>query len=91
VCGVHERQHTGQIVSQVMAAFRERFNKAPPRRATLLDWKKRAFVVGSVKDRTRSGRKTVSPKMFRRMSQRTWRRTRLCVQHQGAHTDSQDI
>jgi len=24
----------------VMAAFRERFNKAPPRRATLLDWEK---------------------------------------------------
>jgi hypothetical protein len=41
---VHERQHTGQTMSQVMAAFRERFNKAPPRRATLLDWKKRTFV-----------------------------------------------
>jgi primosomal protein N'' len=37
---VHERQHTGQTMSQVMAAFRERFNKAPPRRATLLDWEK---------------------------------------------------
>jgi hypothetical protein len=23
-----------------MAAFRERFNKSPPQRATLLDWKK---------------------------------------------------
>jgi hypothetical protein len=38
---VHERQHTGQTMSQVMAAFRERFNKAPPRTATLLDWEKR--------------------------------------------------
>jgi hypothetical protein len=37
---VHERQHTGQTMSQVMAAFRERFNKSPPRRATLLDWEK---------------------------------------------------
>ncbi|GFG32650.1 hypothetical protein Cfor_04753 [Coptotermes formosanus] len=45
-------------MSQVMAAFRERFNKAPPRRATLLDWEKRAFSLGSVKDRPRSGRKT---------------------------------
>jgi hypothetical protein len=27
-------------MSQVMAAFRERFNKAPPRRVTLLDWEK---------------------------------------------------
>jgi hypothetical protein len=35
---VHKRQHTGQTMSQVMAPFRERFNKAPPRRATLLDW-----------------------------------------------------
>jgi hypothetical protein len=46
---VYERQHTGQTVSQVMAVFRERFNKAPPHRATLLDWEKRAFVLGSVK------------------------------------------
>ena len=55
---VHERQHMEQIMSQVMVAFLERFNKAPPRRATLLDWEKRAFALGSVKDRTRSGRKT---------------------------------
>jgi len=34
---VNERQHTGQTMSQVMSAFRERFNKAPPRRTTLLD------------------------------------------------------
>jgi hypothetical protein len=27
-----------------MAAFRERFNKAPPRRATVLDWEKRTGV-----------------------------------------------
>ena len=55
---VHERQHTGQTMSQVIAEFRERFNKGPPRRATLLDWEKRAFALGSVKDRSRSGRKT---------------------------------
>ena len=55
---VRERQHKGKLMSQVMAAFRERLNKAPPRRATLLDWEKRAFSLGSVKDRLRSGRKT---------------------------------
>jgi len=55
---VHEAQHTGQAMSQVMAAFRERFNNAPPRGATLLDWEKPAFALGSVKDRPRSGRKT---------------------------------
>ena len=55
---VHERQHTGQSMSQVMTEFRERFNKVPPRRATLLDWEKRAFALGSVKDMPRSGGKT---------------------------------
>jgi hypothetical protein len=50
---VHERQHTGPTMSQVMAAFGEWFNKAPPRRATLLDWEKRVFTLGSVKDRPR--------------------------------------
>jgi len=34
---------------------------------------------------------TVTPKMLRHMSQRTWRRIRLCVRHQGAHTDSLDM
>jgi hypothetical protein len=57
VC-VHERQHTGQTMSQVMAAFRKGFNKAPPRRARLLDLEKRAFALGSVRDRPLSGRKT---------------------------------
>jgi hypothetical protein len=41
-----------------MAAFRERFNKAPPQKTTLLDWDKRAFALESVKDRPWSGRKT---------------------------------
>ena len=47
----------GQTMSKVMAVFQERFNKAPPRRATLLDWEKRAFALVSVKDRPRSGKK----------------------------------
>ena len=55
---VHERQHKGQIMSQFMSAFRERFSKAPPRRATLLGWEKRTFALGSVIDRPQSGRKT---------------------------------
>jgi len=55
---VRVRQHMGQTMSQVMAAFREWFNKAPPWRATLVDWEKRAFAFGSVKDRPRSGWKT---------------------------------
>jgi len=35
--------------------------------------------------------RTITPKMLRRMSHRTWRCIRLCVQHQGAHTDSLDM
>jgi len=35
--------------------------------------------------------RTITPKMLRRMSRRTWRPIRLCVQHQGAHTDSLDM
>jgi hypothetical protein len=55
---VHERQHTGKTVCRVMAAFLERFDNAQPRRATLLDWEKLAFALGSVKDRPRSGSKS---------------------------------
>jgi hypothetical protein len=35
--------------------------------------------------------RTITPKMLRRMSQRTRRRIRLCVQHQGAQTDTLDM
>jgi hypothetical protein len=33
----------------------------------------------------------VTQKMLRNMSQRTWRHIRLCVQHQGEHTESLDM
>ena len=33
----------------------------------------------------------ITRKMLRRMSKRTWRRIRLCVQHQGAYTDALDM
>ncbi|PSN50567.1 hypothetical protein C0J52_14767 [Blattella germanica] len=42
---------------QIMGAFRETFNKALPRKATLLDWERCAFGFGSVKDRPQCGRK----------------------------------
>ncbi|PSN38495.1 hypothetical protein C0J52_23268 [Blattella germanica] len=45
-----------ELMVQIMGAFQERFNKAPPRKATL-DWERRAFDFGSVKDRPRSGRR----------------------------------
>ncbi|PSN50176.1 hypothetical protein C0J52_06647 [Blattella germanica] len=44
-------------MAQIMGAFQERFNKAPPRKATLLDWERRAFAFGSVKGRPRRGKK----------------------------------
>ena len=34
---------------------------------------------------------TITPKMLRRMSQRTWRCIRLCVQHQVVRMDSLDM
>ncbi|PSN38942.1 hypothetical protein C0J52_08936 [Blattella germanica] len=46
-----------ELMAQIMGAFQERFNKAPPQEATLLDWKRRAFAFGSVKDKPRTGRK----------------------------------
>ncbi|PSN42209.1 hypothetical protein C0J52_25642 [Blattella germanica] len=47
-----------EFMAQVMGAFQEIFNKAPPRKATLLNyWERRAFGFGSIKDRLRSGRK----------------------------------
>jgi hypothetical protein len=38
-----------------------------------------------------SAEQLITPKMLCRMSQRTWRRIRLCVQHQCARTDSLDM
>ncbi|PSN35384.1 hypothetical protein C0J52_24646 [Blattella germanica] len=35
---VHERQHTRQTMAQILRAFQERFNKAPPWKATLLEF-----------------------------------------------------
>ncbi|PSN43722.1 hypothetical protein C0J52_13996 [Blattella germanica] len=46
-----------ESMAQVIGAFQERFNKAPPRKATFLDWEKRTFAFGSVKDWLRSGKK----------------------------------
>jgi hypothetical protein len=41
----------------ILHPFTDHFGKAPPHKATLLDWEKRAFASGSVKDRPHSGRK----------------------------------
>ncbi|PSN47503.1 hypothetical protein C0J52_02258 [Blattella germanica] len=39
-----------------MGPFQERFNKAPPRKATL-DCERHTFTFGSIKERPQSGRK----------------------------------
>ena len=54
---VHERPHTGQKMSKITDMFTESFQKAAPRKATLLDWDKRAFELESVLDRPRSVRR----------------------------------
>jgi hypothetical protein len=35
--------------------------------------------------------KIITPQMLQHMSQGTWRHIHLCIQHQGAHTDSLDM
>ena len=45
-------------MSGIMNMFTERFQKAAPRKATLLDWEKRAFELESALDRPRSGRRS---------------------------------
>ncbi|PSN53621.1 hypothetical protein C0J52_00914 [Blattella germanica] len=42
-------------MAPIMGAFQEIFNKTRPRKATLLDWERRAFGFGSVKDWPWSG------------------------------------
>ena len=54
---VHETPHTGQTMSEIMDMFTERFQKAALRKATLMNWEKRALEQGSVLDRPRSGRR----------------------------------
>ena len=63
VCGWMRDSTQDKTCPQVMAAFWERFNKAPPWRTTLLDWEKRAFALGSVKNKPRSGRNTTRLEM----------------------------
>ncbi|PSN45427.1 hypothetical protein C0J52_20838 [Blattella germanica] len=46
-----------ELMAQIMGAFQETFIKAPSRKATLLDWERRAFAFGSVKDSPGCGRK----------------------------------
>jgi predicted transcriptional regulator len=52
-----------------MRAFTDSFGKAPPHKATLLDWEKRAFASGRVKDRPRSGRKKTREEMCTTVAQ----------------------
>ena len=54
---MHERPHTEQTMSEIMDMFTESFQKAAPRKATLLDWEKQAFELESILDRPRSGRR----------------------------------
>jgi hypothetical protein len=62
---VHERQQTGQTMTVIMRAFTDRFGKAPPRKATLLDWEKRVLLqavskTGRVVDVRKRERKRVN-------------------------------
>jgi hypothetical protein len=66
---VHERQKTGQTMTVIMRAFTDHFGKAPPCKATLFDWEKRAFASGSIKDRPHSGRKKTREETYTAVAQ----------------------
>ncbi|XP_039610021.1 uncharacterized protein LOC120529867 [Polypterus senegalus] len=53
---VHERPVTGKSIKNVMDDFVVRFGKASPTKRTLLQWEKKAFATGSVRDEPLSGR-----------------------------------
>jgi hypothetical protein len=47
---LHERPYSGDAMETVKVKFQDHFGVEPPRKATMLGWKKRAFATGSVKD-----------------------------------------
>ncbi|MBN3289150.1 GILT reductase, partial [Polypterus senegalus] len=53
---VYEQPVTGKSIKNVMDDFVVRFGKASPTKRMLLQWEKKAFATGSVRDAPRSGR-----------------------------------
>ncbi|PSN58427.1 hypothetical protein C0J52_02802 [Blattella germanica] len=72
-----------ELMTQIMGAFQERFNKAPPRKATLLDWERRAFAFGSVKDRPRKTREETCAAVAASVEQYPIKSTRKCAAELG--------
>jgi hypothetical protein len=56
-CMVHKRPYEIWTMTQVMKAFCEWFNKVPPQKLMLLDGEICVFILGSVKDGLRNGRR----------------------------------
>ncbi|CAB3225597.1 unnamed protein product [Arctia plantaginis] len=53
---VHERKNTKSSMSQIKRDFRERFDREPPAKNTLVVWERKLFSTGSVHDAPRAGR-----------------------------------
>ena len=54
---VHERDRTGKSLKTLFEEFRQRFNKQPPSKPTVLNWERKMFKQGIIKDCPRSGRR----------------------------------
>lgn len=53
---VHEKMFNKQTWKDIQGNFLTRFNMPPPKKATLLNWERKLFTTGSLKDDGRSGR-----------------------------------
>lgn len=53
---VHEKFYNSQSWDDIFTNFKIRFKTDPPMRRTLMNWEKKLFNVGTVKNRDKSGR-----------------------------------
>ena len=50
---VHERHNTGNTLDAIRAKFKGRFEKNPPKRKTMSQWKSKLFEARNAKDASR--------------------------------------
>lgn len=53
---VHEKIYNHQTWKDIQHNFQARFNLPPPKKTTLMNWERKLFTTGSLKDDGRSGR-----------------------------------
>lgn len=53
---VHEKVHNNQTWRDIQQNFTARFNLPPPKKTTLMNWERKLFTTGNLKDDGRTGR-----------------------------------